>query len=191
MVLRGRLSSRVLVRVGACAAAVVGVVSVACITTVPDLVVPPLTRPTIERGAVQPPEDTVVDWPVDGTFSIPVYVTTPGETFAYEFVYDSTTPYAFVVDLTPDQVAADGGTMLVTRTLARPDTIGTQPDVCPHSLDFIVGHSIPLDSVGGDFARWWYYNGGNGVCPLLDAGSGVLPLTDASTDALLVVGGDP
>lgn len=185
-----RSGSRGVLRLGVAAALFAGAVSAACITAIPDLVVPPLTPPTIDHGAVQPPEGALSSWP--DHFTIPVRVTTPGETFSSEFVYDFMAPSQEVRYLTSGQPAPDGGVAL----LVEGPTAPLDQSVCPHSIDFVVGHTLVAphvpDSIGGDFVHWEYWNGAPNGCAPFDAGTGLLPPADASTDAVIVIGGgDP
>ena len=181
---------------GACAvaagAAMIGG-AVACITTPPpDLPKLPPVRPTIWTQGVTPAPGLIVDWP-DSGFVVPVQIATPGETFVYNVLLDSSPVPGLI---TAPQAATDGGNALVSFTVLPPDTA-----VCPHTLEFIVasgfadlGRTTP-NSVGGDVVNWYYSNGGPAGasgCPSFDAGTGAFP--DATADVLPVPpegGGDP
>jgi hypothetical protein len=171
-----------------CALAV-SVASAACLTAVPDLPQYPPLPPSIENDAVQPPPGVLPSWPVDNEFTIPVEVSTPGETFVYEVVVDYGTPgQSEPVSNSAPMLAADGGVTVVPFTLLRP------ADACSHRIDFVVAHTFEAihvpDSIGGDSVSWTYSPGaGTDGCPLYDAGSGVIP--DASSDVLPLPGGDP
>ncbi len=169
--------------------ALAAVAVAACITAPPpDLPNPPLRRPTAIHQAVQPAEGFIVDGPDGGEFTVPVEVSTPGDSFVYSAFLDGIQVYG------GSQTAPEGGLAMATFVVQSPDTA-----TCPHQIEFIVAHgwANPTqmrtpDAVGGDVVQWSYANGGPQGCPPLDAGSGAFP--DASVDGLPVppeAGGDP